>query len=44
MVFNEDLSQLSEKIISVKGNILNEEDTKMSMIVLFQVLDRFLII
>ncbi|MGN0157244.1 MAG: type I restriction endonuclease [Lachnospiraceae bacterium] len=35
MGFTEDLSQLSERIVAIKGNILTEEATKMSMIVPF---------
>lgn len=35
MGFTEDLLQLSERIVAIKGNILTEEATKMSMIVPF---------
>ena len=35
MGFNEDFNQLSERIQSVKPNILMKEATKMSMIVQF---------
>lgn len=39
MAFNEELFQLSERIVSIKPNILTEESTKMSMIVpFFQIL------
>lgn len=35
MGFNEDLKQLSERIVSLKENITTEEATKMSMILPF---------